>query len=555
MMAIVLVAFAVSCDDLETTPQFPESNADFLVTPSTTSVSVTAEDSLNEAISFTWTDPGYAVGLSNTKFRVMIGAVDSAFARFLYKDFSDSLSGDLLGKEINSMALKFGGLIGEPITLDVKVVASQDNNNEPKESAVFQIDVTPYGDLTLTPSANSVVCSALTSSDVGISFTWSTAFAGYNGVKIYELQYAEGGTSFATPTVVSVTSFSKSFNQFELNKIALGLGIAAEEEGPVDFRIKATNESGTVLYSNVATVSVTTYVAFNSIGIIGNATPGGWDVDTDMYRPDASKPTEWSVIIYLLDGNSAEFRADDAWDDKWKSSAFPTGTGTQDGSSIPVSGSGYYKVDFNVTTGAYAFTSLSAPTYATIGIIGDATPGGWGSDTDLTQDPVNNHVWTGTITLVNGEAKFRENNDWALSWGGSTYPSGKATSVNGPNIPVSAGTYAVRFNDVTGEYQFALVANANPYTTVGIIGDATPGGWAGDTDLIQNPTNPFLWSATMIITDAEAKFRADNDWGVNWGSADFPGGIGTQGGSNIFTDAGTYFITLNSGTGEYYFLK
>jgi hypothetical protein len=42
---------------------------------------------------------------------------------------------------------------------------------------------------------------------------------------------------------------------------------------------------------------------------------------------------------------------------------------------------------------------------------------------------------------------------------------------------------------------------------------------------------------------------------VNWGSAIFPSGTGVQDGSNIPTLAGTYFVTFNSGTGEYSFLK
>lgn len=554
MIAVAIVAFAVSCDDLEPTPQFRKSDSQFTVAPSSTTVSVTAEDSLENAISFTWTDPGYVGGLSNSRFRVVIGAEDGGFTSFAYKDFTGVLSGSLVGKEINAMALKFGGVIGQPITLDVKVVASQENNNEPKQSSVFQIDVTPYGDLTLTPSANAVVCSAANSSAVGVSLSWSTAFVGYTGVKMYELQYAAGGTSFASATAVSVSSFTKSFNQFELNKIALTIGVAAEEEGPIDFRIKATNESGTIMYSNTATVSVTTYVAFNSMGIIGDATPGDWGTDTDMYRPDATKPTEWTAILYLIGGKAAKFRADDDWADNWGGADFPTGTGTQGGANIPVSTSGYYKVDYNVSTGAYAFTLLSTPTYPTIGIIGSGTPGGWDNDTDLTQDVNDPHVWTGTITLTDGEAKFRADNDWANNWGSNTYPSGHAVG-NGANIPVAAGTYVVRLNDATGEYQFMPATTAQPYVSVGIIGDSTPGGWNDDTDLIQNPSNPFLWSATFILTAGEAKFRANNDWGVNWGDSQSPSGIGTVGGPNIPIGAGTYFVTFNSGTGEYTFVK
>src|SRR5258708_22672017 len=111
------------------------------------------------------------------------------------------------------MALKFGGVIGQPITLDVKVVASQSNNNEPMSSNILQVAVTPYGDLSIKATPTAVICTAATSSQVGTVLTWNTAFNGYSGVKTYQLQYAKGGTSFASTISSSVTSFTKSFSQ------------------------------------------------------------------------------------------------------------------------------------------------------------------------------------------------------------------------------------------------------------------------------------------------------------------------------------------------------
>ena len=90
---------------------------------------------------------------------------------------------------------------------------------------------------------------------------------------------------------------------------------------------------------------------------------------------------------------------------------------------------------------------------------------------------------------------------------------------------------------------------------MGVIGSATPGGWDNDTNLTKNPSNPYLWSGFITLTAAEAKFRADNAWTVNWGAGQFPKGTAVQDGSNIPTQDGTYFVTFNSGTGEYSFLK
>jgi len=559
MAVTALVAITFSCDDLEPTPKFVKSDTQFTVTPSATSVAVTAADSLDEVITFTWNDPKYAVGLENTKFRLMVGAEDQNFVSFMSKDFTGTLTGSLLGKEINAMALKFGGMIGQPITLDAKVVASQENNNEPKSSDIFQITVTPYGDLMITPSVTEVVTSAANASEEAVTLEWTTAFVGYTGVRTYQLEYAKGGTDFASPVIVPMTSLTKTYTQFELNKLALELGIQAGTEGDVDFRVKATNESGTEMYSNVATVAVTTYVAYNSIGIIGDATPGGWGTDTDMRRPDMTKPTEWTVTLYLEGGKAAKFRADDDWATNWGNSSFPTGTGLQNGPNIPVSNSGYYTVTLDVGTGAYSFTPITTTTYTYIGLIGAQS--GWGSEiVDLTKSATDDQVWTGTVTLTAGELKFRADHDWGTNWG--TGPGTATTSLsgygakNGPNISIAeAGDYFVYINVASGEYFFGKADRATAYSDIGVIGDATPGGWGSDTNIIKNPSNPYKWSGTLTLGPGEAKFRAENDWAVNWGGSAFPAGVAVQNGPNIPVTAGTYVITFNSATGEYTFTK
>lgn len=91
-----------------------------------------------------------------------------------------------------------------------------------------------------------------------------------------------------------------------------------------------------------------------------------------------------------------------------------------------------------------------------IGLIGDATPGGWGADTPMTRNNDNPALWEiETVNLTAGEAKFRADEDWAVNWGDTAFPSGTGTQ-NGPNIPVTAGTYKVSINIISGNYSFQL---------------------------------------------------------------------------------------------------
>lgn len=73
-----------------------------------------------------------------------------------------------------------------------------------------------------------------------------------------------------------------------------------------------------------------------------------------------------------------------------------------------------------------------------------------------------------------------------------------------------------------------------------------------DTDL-EAGMEEGTWNGRLILSDGEAKFRADDDWMFNWGAGDFPEGIGVQDGANIPVTGGEYKIQFNSTTGYYLF--
>jgi starch-binding outer membrane protein SusE/F len=291
--------------------------------------------------------------------------------------------------------------------------------------------------------------------------------------------------------------------------------------------------------------SFTEVVSYQTIGLIGSATPGGWDADTTMTR-SASNPDLWTMNINLLDGE-AKFRANDAWTYSWGDTTFPSGIALPGGPNIPVT-AGEYKVTFNLATLEYSFQEIIP--FTTIGLIGSATPGGWDADTDLEQDPIDKAIWRGRIILIDGEAKFRAENDWATNWGAGDFPIGIG-ELDGANIPIAAGEYKIVFNTVTREYSFEELVI---FSTVGLIGPATPlANWDTDVDM-EHPSDFVFEIPTIDLTTGEAKFRAEDDWAINWGLAAWPAGVGLQNGPNIPITGGTYRVTLNTATGEYSFV-
>ncbi len=191
---------------------------------------------------------------------------------------------------------------------------------------------------------------------------------------------------------------------------------------------------------------------------------------------------------------------------------------------------GYYKINVDLTTTPYTYTSVKTDW----GVIGDATPGEWGTSSDLDYDPAS-MTWKGVVHMVAGSFKFRANNAWDINYGSST--GDENLNPGGDNIS----------NDVEADYEFILdLSNPNTYTYAayrwGIIGDATPGGWDGDTDMTWDADNG-VFTITADLTAGEFKFRANDDWGMNLG-----GSLDelTEGGANIaISEAGNYTITLN----------
>ncbi len=130
-----------------------------------------------------------------------------------------------------------------------------------------------------------------------------------------------------------------------------------------------------------------------------------------------------------------------------------------------VSPAGYYKINVNAAVNPMTYTAV-----ATVwGVIGDATPGGWGDETALTYNPTL-RIWMGAMNLTAAAIKFRANHDWGYNYGA---PAGSQNLVaGGDNIAISmADVYAITLD----------LSHPNEYTyradRWGIIGDATPGGW------------------------------------------------------------------------------
>lgn len=165
-------------------------------------------------------------------------------------------------------------------------------------------------------------------------------------------------------------------------------------------------------------------------GIIGNATPSGWDGQTALtYNATLNK---WIGGFSLVSGEF-KFRANDDWDYNYGSTALDN-TLDAGGTNIAITQENDYAITLDLSVpNEYTFSANRW------GIIGDATPGGWSDDTDMAWDAVNN-VFKVTVGLTANQFKFRANDDWAINLGGSL----GALTQDGDNFSVSeAGNYTI----------------------------------------------------------------------------------------------------------------
>lgn len=302
-------------------------------------------------------------------------------------------------------------------------------------------------------------------------------------------------------------------------------------------RAYATNSKGTVYGSDIQFTTLANTRTWNVPGNYAAASyPGAGYSDwspgsSPQVKSTITAPDAIEGYVYMAGAsNEWKFATQNDWSGPNYGVGAP-GTLSETGGNI-VSPAGYYKINVNAAANPMTYTAV-----ATVwGLIGDATPGGWGDETPLTYNP-SLRIWTGAMNLTAAAIKFRANHDWGYNYGA---PAGSQNLVaGGDNIAISmADVYAITLD----------LSHPNEYTyradRWGLIGSATPGGWSDDTNMSWDAVNG-VFKVTLTLVAGDMKFRANDSWDYNLG-----GSLTalTPGGDNIPIAAGTYTITLNPWT-------
>ena len=324
-----------------------------------------------------------------------------------------------------------------------------------------------------------------------------------------------------------------------------------------------------------ATPKVSKNFSFNSLGVIGDATPTGWDADTDMAFN--TEKQRFYVDLTLVDG-TIKFRADDDWAVNWGGA---DGALVSGGDNIAVT-AGDYRIYVNLNDPANPVYELNAkmfgkdePTSGTTtpepepeptpevkgwGLIGNFN--GWAADLALTSEGT---YYVAKGVELEGELKFRKDGDWAVNFGlaeGASFTANAEIAVaqDGANIDVTKGTYDVYLDETNAKAWFINDGSypgggAAPVVSEwGLIGVA--GDWNNNVPMYEE--GEWIVARNVTFTDNnEFKFRKGNTWGTELVyegvvSPDAEYACAAGSGNSTIAQGGTYDVYLAATLDKFY---
>ncbi len=197
-----------------------------------------------------------------------------------------------------------------------------------------------------------------------VSFVYAPgAYQGWNFTSVDSLISPTGNGIYNYNGVIDFTQIT-AYNNCEFiitpqkdrapKYVSGGVGLLLKVTGGLTDNLKAPTNDFYLITANLNTNTIA--YEKHSYGIIGDATPTGWNTpDTKMKYNNGTE--DWSVTIALTagvggKGKGFKFRLNDAWATNYGGANGLLNT-TSD-NNIPVPADDTYKVSFNITKGTYS---------------------------------------------------------------------------------------------------------------------------------------------------------------------------------------------------------
>jgi len=306
------------------------------LTASASTIVLTSANSGDNAVSFTYTPTDYGFKASVT-YTLQIALKGANFANS--KDIGLSASSkSYTGADLNTMLLSMGLIAGNASQLETRIKSELATGVQTTYSNVLTLTVTPYFDIPFYASLY------VPGAYQGWSPSTAERISSSGNNKSYE-----GYVNF--PDAGSLEFKYTSDPDWSHTNYGDGGGGVLNTTGG---NLKVPSTGYYLLKGNL---NDNTWSATKTQwGIIGDATPNGWNASTALAYDATNKV--WTGVVHLTGGFFAKFRANDAWDLNLGDNKPANGVLKYGGENIPVAVTGDYKVTLNLSNPAFYYYSL-----------------------------------------------------------------------------------------------------------------------------------------------------------------------------------------------------
>lgn len=256
-----------------------------------------------------------------------------------------------------------------------------------------------------------------------ITFVWEAVRYGINTPVNYTLAIDSATRDFSGAINLGSSdnnTFSMTIGEF--NTVLIDeLGITPNEAATLEVRVKSQlGASDKILTSDPITLIITPWwepepevPVYPALWVAGDFQ--GWNVATAPRIVSSREEGIYEGYIYIPEGGTNEFKLYAQQD--WAPLSYGDGgdgkiiVHNDVGNNFVAPSPGYYQLAVDVNEMTYVLIKIE-----TWGIIGDATPGGWDSSTEMTFDP-DSQTWSVTADLTVGQFKIRANDEWVIDLG------------------------------------------------------------------------------------------------------------------------------------------
>lgn len=384
---------------------------------SKTSLELKQKDAKNTAVTFTWTTGTNHESGASISYFLQVDKKGNKFSKAINQDMGKGVySKEFSVENLNdSLLVHWAGTPGSATELEARVISTVYSTPSVNDtSAVVTISVTPYQPVSKTLY---IIGDA---SPKGWNADNAIAFTPQSDPTIFVYQGALNVGSFKLLTTSG--QFLPSYNKGADDNHLVLRTLDSQADDKFSITEAAVYKITVSLLDLTITVAKVDLPAYNTIYMVGDASPNGWDIgNATPLVQNASNPFLFSYTGVMKKG---DFKFPVNRNTDWGQDMFMKVDdthmylhhgGASDDSKWSIAKKGYYTITLNLLDNSINISRTK------LYMVGDATPIGWTitNAIEMTEDATDGCIFTYNGPMVAGAFKFPVNRD--SSWGQDMY--------------------------------------------------------------------------------------------------------------------------------------